>query len=201
MTLIPRRTLRATPVAPTPENTAIDLAGLLARGPEPHRRALAGRIETLLVALECARRPTGGGALQAVERALQDGGPHEAWLALAVLTARLPMPAQVAELVRESRLDGPLRSLGAAFCRAGTGGWHLLATGRGGQRQVLVDVHDTSRNPVPTGIQRVARQATSRWQQDHEIVLDRMDHRLHRLPTPRLRRNGDAVLLGHPAPP
>ena len=132
MTLIPRRTLRPTPVAPTPENTAIDLAGLLARGPDPHRRALAGRIETLLVALD-APAANRGGALQAVERALQDGGPHEAWLALAVLTARLPMPAQVAELVRESRLDGPLRSLGAAFCRA-TGGWHPLATGRGRER-------------------------------------------------------------------
>ena len=183
-------------MAPTPENTAIDLAGLLARGPDPHRRALAGRIETLLVALEMRPPPTGGGALQAVERALQDGGPHEAWLALAVLTARLPMPAQVAELVRESRLDGPLRSLGAAFCRAAPADgtpWPQVEVVSG---QVLVDVHDTSRNPVPTGIQRVARQATSRWQQDHEIVLIGWTTGF----TAYRRLNAaerDAVLLGH----
>ena len=121
-------------MAPAPEGASIDLAGLLARGPEPQRRALAERIETLVVALDVRPPPAGGGALQAVERALQDGGPHEAWLALAVLTARLPMPAQVAELVRESRLDGPLRSLGAAFCARRTGGCHLLATGRSRER-------------------------------------------------------------------
>jgi glycosyltransferase involved in cell wall biosynthesis len=36
---------------------------------------------------------------------------------------------------------------------------------------VLVDLHDTSRNPHSTGIQRVARETARRWSQHHDVIL------------------------------
>jgi glycosyltransferase involved in cell wall biosynthesis len=37
--------------------------------------------------------------------------------------------------------------------------------------RVLVDLHDTARNPVPTGIQRVARQVARTWNREHDVIL------------------------------
>jgi glycosyltransferase involved in cell wall biosynthesis len=107
----------------------------------------------------------------ALEDALGAGGLEEAWLALAVLTGRLPDSAQVRSLARATRLDGPLPALFDALSDSGqltVPEWCEVevVTGR-----VLVDLQDTVGNPFPTGIQRVARQVARRWARDQDVIL------------------------------
>jgi glycosyltransferase involved in cell wall biosynthesis len=160
------------PPEPLQEDVVRDLAAFLAGASSERSQALIARIRTLLGALDIPvpnldHRPL----LMALEHALRAGGQSEAWLALAVLTGRLPDSAQVRSLARAIRLDGPLTALFAALQGSGqliVGEWPdvEVVTDR-----VLVDVHDTVRNPVPTGIQRVARQVARRWARDHDVVL------------------------------
>jgi Glycosyl transferases group 1 len=144
----------------------------LSGGASERGEALANRMRTLLTALGAAAPDAQGlRLLGALEDALEAGEPNETWLALAVLTARLPDAAQVLRLARATRLDGPLAGLSAALQESGqltARHWPQVevVTGR-----VLVDVHDTARNRFPTGIQRVARQLASRWMRDHDVLL------------------------------
>ena len=156
---------------PDADGTA-DLTALLTRGSRQRNQALASRIETVLTTLG-GPVPTSSGRtlLTALDRALRLGGANEAWLSLAVLTGRLPKTADVRRLVRASRLGNSLPALLAGLQAGGlleSTDWPAVEVVRD---QVLVDVHDTARNPFATGIQRVARQATRRWARDHDVVL------------------------------
>jgi glycosyltransferase involved in cell wall biosynthesis len=133
---------------------------------------LAGRINTLLDALGPSHRGHETDALPSIlEHALADCGPRQAWLALAVLTGRLPDSATVMRTVRAIRLDGPLPALWSAIVDCGQSrqsDWPAIEviTGR-----VVVDVHHTSRALFATGIQRVARETIRRWRRDHQPLF------------------------------
>ncbi len=141
------------------------LTGILTGEASGRGAALGDRIATLLAALETSPASSDRAALlPALEAALHDPGPEEVWLALAVLTGRLPDVPAVQRTLRAIRLDGPL---GPPWCRprreraarAATAWPEVeVVTGR-----VLVDLHHTAQNLFGTGIQRVARETARRW--------------------------------------
>jgi len=149
-----------------------DLADVLEQGPPERQDAMSERMQCLLSALGAPPpQPDAASRVIAVEQALTGLGSTHIWLALAVLTARLPDVPTVQRTVRAARLDGPAAALFAALVDGG----HLDATiwpaveviaGR-----VLVDLHHTARNLFNTGIQRVARETARRWARDHDVVL------------------------------
>ncbi|MCU1431584.1 MAG: glycosyltransferase family 1 protein [Actinotalea sp.] len=89
----------------------------------------------------------------------------QVWLALAVLTGRLPDRETVVEVARASEFDD-----GAALATAigdlttdESAGWRV----RVATDEVLVDVAHTVSTVLTTGIQRVARETVRRWLRDH----------------------------------
>ena len=85
-------------------------------------------------------------------------------------------------MARASRLDGALPALLAALDDSGqlaATAWPEVevVTGR-----VLVDVHNTARNPVATGIQRVARQAAAAMAAAPGRHFDRMERQAYGIP-------------------
>jgi glycosyltransferase involved in cell wall biosynthesis len=90
------------------------------------------------------------------------------WLALAVLTARLPDRTTVVELARASEFDDG-RSLWRAVAELTTdesASWSV----RVAVDEVVVDVAHTVSTVLTTGIQRVARETTRRWLRDHDCT-------------------------------
>ena len=173
LTLAWRARLRSLPAGDRTEDSSADLERLLTESPAQPGQAIATRITTLLATLGrpvgAMRRPSI--LLDALEDALAAGGADEAWLALAVITARLPSSSEVRHLVRTTRLDGPIPALSAALRDSGQMGspvWPEVEVVTG---CTLVDLRDTTRNPFTTGIQRVARQTARRWQRDHDVIL------------------------------
>ncbi len=134
--------------------------------------AIRDRIETLLRALDSPvdGRPSHE-LLAALADALTDPTRPLTWLALAVLTGRLPDSPTVQRTVRASRLDGALPALNQALIDAGqldAGRWQPIEVITG---KVLVDLHHTARNLFATGIQRVARETARRWKRDHQALI------------------------------
>lgn len=92
----------------------------------------------------------------------------QVWLALAVLSGRLPDRTTVVETARACEFDD-----GAALWQAvadhttdESAAWTVrVATG-----EVVVDVAHTASTVLTTGIQRVARWTTRRWLRDHECT-------------------------------
>ena len=171
---IARRVVRALPArvssphAPRPHARSLTAAAASSLG--EHRRQLADRTGLLLRTLD---HEVPDGLLhraRAVEAALADADGARVWLALAVLTGRLPEEGEVVETLRRLRLDGPGAALGPAVADA-------VAPTRPVVRvevavgEVVVDVHHTSRTGLATGIQRVARETARRWVRDHPVVL------------------------------
>ena len=149
-----------------------DLSSLLTQGPPARRQALTRRLTTILGTLAVPdRTSTGRELLAALDRSLTAGGLNAAWLALAVLTGRLPVSSEVRRLARASRLDSALPTLLDSLDEAGQLSATVWAEVEVITGRALVDVHDTARNPLATGIQRVARQAARRWQRDHDVIL------------------------------
>lgn len=148
----------------------IDLRGL-------HRRAaLRSRIRMLIETItgtQLGRSPTGQ-LLDQLELALAKASHDQMWLALAVISGRLPGQDAVLRASRIARLDGPLAALAETLT---VPAFPLMTPGRPWPTvrvitgRTLVDVHDTARTEVATGIQRVARQTTLRWIRDHDVTL------------------------------
>ncbi len=96
------------------------------------------------------------------------------WFALAVITGRLPLQDAVLKAVRMARLDGPLAALAEPLTIPA---FPPMVPGRAWPKvrvisdRVIVDVHDTARTEVATGIQRVARQTAQRWDRDHDVTM------------------------------
>lgn len=90
----------------------------------------------------------------------------QVWLALAVLTGRLPEEHLVLEVARSAEFD-PAR-LFAAVRRETTSAsadWVVVVE----SDRVLVDVSDTVTTPYATGIQRVVREVGKRWVQRDDV--------------------------------
>jgi glycosyltransferase involved in cell wall biosynthesis len=136
----------------------------------PVRAELERRIELLLDTVGSSAPRHGRTPFEAVS-SLCLSGPAETWLALATLIGELPVKASVLEVVRAARIDGPSRALADAVLRSGRAkapSWPRVEIVSDG---VMVDVHHTSRTTLATGIQRVAREAVSRWQRHHDLQL------------------------------
>jgi glycosyltransferase involved in cell wall biosynthesis len=125
----------------------------------------AARLRILLEALD----QDGSGQLPALlERAAAryaDPSEPEVWLALAVLSARLPTAREVVSARRSLHLEPAKDVLERMFARAGRGDVQVV---RGA---VVVDVHHTARTRLATGIQRVVRETIRRWAQTQELTL------------------------------
>jgi glycosyltransferase involved in cell wall biosynthesis len=144
---------------------------LFNRGPQTRRQAMRTRLTTLLDILGTpAPTPTSDPAGN-LTRALREAGPEEVWLALAIMSGRLPDTPAVMRTLRSLRLDGPVPALFASLKASGgldTSTWSPVEVVTG---CVLVDVSHTSRVPIATGIQRVVRQSIQRWERDHDPVF------------------------------
>lgn len=152
-----------------------DLAAIVGFLPDGPGRHLTDRMTTLLSALGRPATASDGSRLaQAVEAVLADAHEPQVWLALAVLTGRLPVDDDVVEALRRLRLDGPGKAFSPALARS------LAAVDVKGRRPatvevvcgaVTIDLHHTSETELATGIQRVARQTAQRWERDHDVEL------------------------------
>ncbi len=176
--------------APTPSSAATepgrrDAGHPFLSGPPERRAAIVERVETLLSALPHRRAP-GGNALdgldgldgleeqlRAVVARLGVGPAEESWLALAVISGRLPTVPAVLRVHRAARLGDGWRSLASevealwARDRLDLSVWPEVEVVSG---VVVVDLHHTASNVVATGIQRVAREVGRRWDRDHDII-------------------------------
>jgi glycosyltransferase involved in cell wall biosynthesis len=144
--------------------------------PDPHREAWARRApllrETLRGTDEKRRNPTAVVTHHDLAEALSDvidtRNRSHVWLALAVLTGRLPDRTTVVELARSSEFDEG-RSLWRAVATLTTdesAAWPV----RVATDEVLIDVAHTASTILTTGIQRVARETTRRWLRDHDCT-------------------------------
>lgn len=91
----------------------------------------------------------------------------QVWLALAVLSGRLPDETTVVEVARAGEFDGPA-PLAAAVERttdAESMTWEVRVA-----RGTLVDVAHTVSTPLMTGIQRVARETARRWLERDDVT-------------------------------
>lgn len=143
-----------------------------------HRRnALRERIATVVEVLSGAPA-TGDLAttelLLRLEQALRDPSLSQLWLALAVISGRLPDDPAVQQALRTARLDGSLAALRGTIAAIRPpwpierGPWRRV---RVVTDEVLVDLQHTARTGLATGIQRVARESARRWSRDHEPLL------------------------------
>jgi hypothetical protein len=139
------------------------------------RRQLDSRLALLLRTLGHPVPPGLSARVRAVEAAMTDADGGRMWLALAVLTARLPLDDEVIAAVRRLRLDGAGAALGPPVAGrrrcSSPGDRRRPATVEVLTGAVAVDVHHTSETDLATGIQRVARETARRWRRDHEVVL------------------------------
>lgn len=134
------------------------------------RAELERRIGLLLDTLGSSSPTQRRGPVEALDD-LRLSGPAEVWLALATLIGELPERAAVLEVVRAARIGGLSSALGEAVLRSAqlsAPSWPRVEIV---SDRVVVDVHHTSRTLLATGIQRVAREAVSRWQRDHDVQL------------------------------
>jgi len=100
-------------------------------------------------------------AVPALPAALDPTDPQHVWLALAVLSGRLPDETTVIETTRACELDG-IAALWDAVARITTtesAAWDLKVV----TDAVIVDVAHTISTGLSTGIQRVARETARRW--------------------------------------
>jgi glycosyltransferase involved in cell wall biosynthesis len=141
------------------------------------RSALRQRITTVISTLDAAPVPQDVPSSALLNRlAATLGEPSEAglWLALAVISARLPDRFAVQRAMRSARLDGPLAALSRTIT-ATRPGWPVIRaewrTVRVLTGEVIVDLHHTAKTDLATGIQRVARQSAQRWHREHGVTL------------------------------
>jgi glycosyltransferase involved in cell wall biosynthesis len=144
------------------------------RHPAPAPEVWARRVATLARVLEEDAGSAGSGAAPGadaeahLQRLLAGAGDAQIWLALAVLSARLPEPGDVVAARRAARTQGPAAVLEAA---------RAAGTDASARREVqvlrdrtLVDMGDLVLFPLGTGIQRVARHVGRAWRDRHDVT-------------------------------
>ncbi|WP_255589650.1 glycosyltransferase [Cellulomonas sp. PS-H5] len=138
---------------------------------EADRRAAAAWDERLPLLAAALDRPAPGGRPAAEGRLgpalaalVEPTDRSQVWLALAVLTGRLPEEDTVLETARAAEFsDDALAEAVTAHTTPQSAGWEVrVATGT-----TVVDVAHTASTTLTTGIQRVARETARRWLRDH----------------------------------
>ncbi len=117
------------------------------------------------------------------------GRDEAAWLALAVLRARLPLADEVIDYRRHAAIDGHAAAMTAVSAHAH--GPAIASEVVVVTDAVVVDVHHTARTGLATGIQRVVRRTIAQWDETREIELVGWDTHYEALTvlTPSQRRN------------
>lgn len=140
------------------------------------------RLTLLVETLEDVLRVSGASREELIERAgaaVEAHGDSGLWLLLAVVQAELPERDAVIATRRVREADG-----GIAAVRT------VLDTPHGRRRSapihvvrgtVVVDVHDTARTALATGIQRVARNTVAAWRLRHTFIMVGWDAGFHSL--------------------
>lgn len=126
--------------------------------PPRARRTLDVRRDVLLDTI--GTRGSTSRSWEAVEQALDGAEPAHVWLALAVISGKLPDVMTTAAVVRSARLDGPRAVLHAAVAQFDPGDDRPVEVVDSG---VIVDLFQTARLPRSSGIQRVAREIARAW--------------------------------------
>ena len=183
---------------------ALSLTARITAVSPAERATLLERMSLVVSTLSGGEAPSARADLMArFEQALAPADASAVWLALSVLEGRLATTSEVRRTVRAIRLDG----VGAAF---GADATQVAATWIAGFRPrnrvrvlsnaVLVDLDETARAGIATGIQRVARETVKRWTATHDLCLVGWDHdyRYLRLLTPSER---EQALTGSKAEP
>jgi len=149
------------------------------------------RLTLVVETLENVLRISGATREELIERAgaaVESHGDSGLWLLLAVVRAELPDRDAVIAARRLCLSDG-----GTATVRS------VLRSRRGRRRSspvhvvrevVVVDVHDTARTALATGIQRVVRNTVAAWHLRHAFVMVGWDtgyRRLRELPPDQVR--------------
>lgn len=128
----------------------------------PIARTRAERVALVAATLGLPGRVRDDAALAA---AFAQPDPGAAYLVLSVLRGRIPEPDQVIRAVRI------WRTRGAAALVALTTGPARGPVGVRVSSGVVVDVHDASRQPFTTGIQRVVRSTLGHWTAESPLDL------------------------------
>jgi len=152
--------------------TAAHGAATRALRAHPRRRAAVhARLGVLLRALDPSAVPAErlDARLEQVAGLLHEHRAEEMWLALAVLTARLPVHDTVARLRRHSQLEGAASALDRIIRLVP--GETLDVHVEVARDEVVVDVNHLAQTTLTTGIQRVTQRTVSRWMQDHAVSL------------------------------
>lgn len=152
------------------------LRSLMLGGPDSRTAGLSERAQSLLGAIGAVdpgdRELEATDACSTIDAILDGARPDLCWLALSVLSARVADVCSVERACREIRcgmtpgevIAGSLESSGALDVET----WVPVSVRRGG---VLVDVEQTSRDPLGTGIQRVVRETARRWSRRPDTTL------------------------------
>jgi glycosyltransferase involved in cell wall biosynthesis len=145
-------------------------------GTRPSKSAAwAERLELLARTL---RRPTGrapGAGLPerelaaAVARIIDAKDLSETWLALAVMSAQIPLDDVVSQVARDAEFTQG-EALGTAIVEATTATTVHRRVEVLPPKSVVVDVSATLEAPFTTGIQRVVLETVSRWERDHGAI-------------------------------
>ncbi len=101
-----------------------------------------------------------------VHRLLDPGDRSHVWLALAVMTGRLPDESLLESVAMASEFDSGEALRGAIVAAADRPGLRREVT-LAGPGDVLLDVTTTLLVPYMTGIQRVVRETVARWLAEH----------------------------------
>jgi glycosyltransferase involved in cell wall biosynthesis len=137
--------------------------------PHTHRIAWARRLPLLARALgDPGTAPTPAPTEPELASIMNVRDRSEVWLALAVLTGRLPDDTTVVEVARSCEFRGTdaVWDAVAAHTTDESAAW----TVRVARGEVLVDVSHTASTILVTGIQRVARETTRRWLRSRECT-------------------------------
>ena len=120
----------------------------------------AARAVVLAGALRVAPPSPGEGLAGLLDRAVDPTDRSHVWLALAVLSGRLPDETTVVETARAGEFGGtaPLVAAADRLTDDESLAWEVRV-----EDGVLVDVAHTVSTPLMTGIQRVARETARRW--------------------------------------
>jgi glycosyltransferase involved in cell wall biosynthesis len=134
--------------------------------PRAARQALSDRLDVLVATL------TGAGSLpplEALDVVASEVGhaPDLLWLAYSVLAAELPTDEDMSDLLVRARLGGTWAALAPVFTILDeSDSFREVEVLRG---VVTCDVQTTSEQTFLSGIQRVVRETTSRWNATHDV--------------------------------
>lgn len=150
---------------------------ILRKAPVRYRSALKSRMRTVVECLHTESASADDAALYSQLCSVLEAGAQRSahWLAISVILASLPTSNSLATFARACELDGADSALAdlleRTFDAEQEPSPNLLSPVEIVRNGVCVDVWLTSKADVATGIQRVVRELTRRWDDSRSITL------------------------------